>query len=309
MRIALLCATRRGLAVLKKLTDLVPDWDLAVFSFREEPGEPLFFEQIRECTLARKGSFFETRQLTAASLKPFWEDATVDLMLVVSWRFLIPMEVYKKPRLGAFVFHDSLLPAYRGFSPTVWSIINGEDHTGVTLFEIADGIDTGDIVDQERVEIASDETIASMVDRVTATYLRLLERNLPALIAGSAPRRKQDHSRSTYTCRRLPSDNQIDWHAPTKNIFDLVRAVGVPYAGAYTWLQGKKLTIWKAEMLPSQRNYIGRVPGRVVEVRPKTGAVVLTADGTILVTDVQLEGGAPVCAAEALNGLSLTLGR
>jgi methionyl-tRNA formyltransferase len=166
----------------------------------------------------------------------------------------------------------------------------------------------GDIIGQERVPIGSEETIATVMDRVTMAYLRLLEENLTSLLANSAPRRPQDHSGASYTCRRLPADNQIDWFAPTRNTFDLIRAVTVPYPGAYTWLNGKKLTIWKAALLAADRNYVGRVPGRVVEVRPGTGAVVLTKDGIILITEVQMEEGQRVCAAEILNSLSMTLG-
>jgi methionyl-tRNA formyltransferase len=297
------------LAVLKKLTELEPKCELTVFSFREEACEPPFFDEIRECTLARHGSFFEGRRVGSGLLNGFRADTAVDLMLVVSWRYLIPAQVYKRARLGAFVFHDSLLPAYRGFAPTVWAIVNGETHTGATLFEIAEGVDMGDIIGQECVPIGSEETITTVMDRVTMAYLRLLEQNLTALLANSAPRRPQDHSGASYTCRRLPADNQIDWFAPTRNTFNLIRAVTVPYPGAYTWLNGKKLTIWKATLLAADRNYVGRMPGRVVEVLPGTGAVVLTNDGIILITEVQVEESQRVCAAEILNSLSMTLGR
>src|SRR5690606_18388029 len=125
-----------------------------------------------------------------------------------------PSAIYERARLGAFVFHDSLLPAYRGFSPTVWAIINGEDNTGVTLFHMADDVDSGDIVAQQRVSIAPDETIADVLENVTQAYLSVLESYLPALMDGSAPRIPQEHEAATYTCKRLPEDNAIDWHAP-----------------------------------------------------------------------------------------------
>jgi methionyl-tRNA formyltransferase len=309
MKIVLLCATRRGLLVLKKLADLAPQAELVVFSFREEPWEPPFLDAIREQTLAAGGIFHEARQVGADKWKSFWESTPVDLMLAVSWRYLVPPQVYRKAKSGAFVFHDALLPAYRGFAPTVWAIANGEDHTGVTLFEIAEGVDEGGIVDQERVPIGPDETITIVIERVSEMYLRLLERNLPSLLDGTAPRRAQDHSRATFTCRRTPEDNAIDWRSSTLNIFNLIRAVTAPYSGAFTSLAGKKLTIWAAQRLSPRPDYVGRVPGRVVEIRSGVGAVVLTGDGALLLTQVQTEGGPVVCAAEILNSLSLTLGR
>jgi len=308
MRIALLCATRRGYRALEKLIACRPEVERVVFSFREEAWEPPFLDDIRRLTLESGGQFFEARQVGSHKLSSFWESTPVDLMLVVSWRTMIPPHVYRRPRLGAFVFHDSLLPEYRGFSPTVWAILNGEDHTGVTLFEIAEGVDSGDIVDQVRVPIGADDPIASVLERVTETYLALLERNLDRLLAGAAPRRPQDHARATYTCRRLPEDNRIDWSAPTVPVYNLVRAVSTPYPGAYTYLEGRRLRVWEVRRLPDAPCYVGRVAGRVVEVRRGEGSVVLTGDGALLLTRVQPEGGEAVCAADLLHSLGQTLG-
>ena len=309
MRIVLLCATRRGYLFLQKLVELLPRSDLIVFSFRETPWEPPFLDDIRELTLAKGGQFFEGRQVGSQRWSPFWESTAVDLMFAVSWRYMIPASIYHRPHLGAFVFHDSLLPEYRGFSPTVWAIINGEDHTGVTLFKIAEEVDAGDIVDQDRVPIGLDETIAVVIERVTQTYLDLLERNLDNLVSGTASRYPQDHSRATYTCKRLPEDNQIDWAMSSENIYNLIRAVSVPYPGAYTYLSGQKMRVWSARRVANARQYVGRIPGRIVEVRPGEGSVVLTGDGALLLTQVQMEGGEIVHAVDVLNSLVQTLGR
>lgn len=308
MRIVLLCATERGHRFLKKLAALAPDAELIVFSFREEPTEPPFLEDIRQATEALGGSFYEAKQVGADRWRDFWETTPVDLLLTVSWRYLIPRAVYERARLGAFVFHDSLLPAYRGFSPTVWAIVNGEDHTGVTLFHMADSVDSGDIVAQQRVGIAPDESIDAVLENVTQAYLSILKSYLPALMDGSAPRIPQDHEAATYTCKRLPEDNVIDWHAPTSRIYNLIRAVSAPYPGATTQLHGMCLHVWHAERLRDNKRYVGRVPGRVVEVVPGRGAVVLTGDGALLLTEVSLGSGPRQTADTILNRLSHTLG-
>jgi len=309
MHIVLLCATRRGYLFLKRLAELLPQSRLTVFSFREEPWEPPFLDDIRELTLVSGGQFFESKHVANQQWSSLWESTMVDLMFVVNWRYLIPSNVYLRPRLGTFVFHDSLLPEYRGFSPTVWAIINGEDHTGVTLFKIAEEVDAGDIVDQERVPIGPDDTIAVVIERVTQTYLDLLERNLDDLINGTVRLYPQDHSRATYTCKRIPEGNRIDWAASSESIYNLVRAVSVPYPGAYTYLSGRKMRVWSARRVTNVRRYVGRVPGRVIEVRPGEGAVVLTGDGALLLTQVQMEGDGIICAADVLNSLAQTLGR
>ncbi len=310
MHIILLCATQRGLRVLKTLLELLPpDSKLTVFSFAEDPWEPPFLDDIRAAAEAGGAAFYEARQVGSKHLAHFWETAAPDLMLMVSWRYLVPAHIFERPRRGAFIFHDSLLPAYRGFAPTIWAIINGENHTGVTLFRIADAVDSGEIVDQQQVPIGADETIAVVLARVTETYLQLLRKHFAALLAGTAPHTPQDHTKATFTCKRLPEDNRIDWTQPTQPIYNLIRAVTQPYPGAFTSLNGQKLFVWAAERLPDFPPYVGRVAGRVLQVQAGRGVVVLTGDGALLLTEVQLENQARQRADLVLNSIQLTLGR
>jgi methionyl-tRNA formyltransferase len=310
MHIVLACATLRGVAFARKLAELAPEARLTLFSFREEPHEPPYLETLRAFADETGAQFYEARQLGSARWREFWAQQPIDLMFLVSWRYLIPREVYQKPRLGTFVFHDSLLPRYRGFAPTVWAIINGEDHTGVTLFEIAEGMDAGDIVAQERIPIAPDDTIADVLPRVTACYLNLLELNLPLLLGGNAPRTRQDHSLATFTCKRLVEDNRIDWSLPTSTVYNLIRASVAPYPGALTSWRGKHVRIWGATRLPpNYPHYVGRIPGRVVEARPGQGVVVLTGDGALFITTAQIEDAPPATADQLFGSVTDTLGR
>jgi len=273
LRIVLACNTERGRRVLTALRRLAPDAGLEVFCGREEGGEPAFIENLRQGAEAAKARFQESTSLVSV------EDA--DLLLMVNWRRLVPMEVCRRMRLGAFVFHDSLLPEYRGFSPTVWAIANGEDHTGVTLLEAAAEADQGDIVDQARVPIGPEETIATVMERVTDSYLELLARNLPALLAGSAPRRPQDHSRATWAPKRTAEDNRIDWSQPAKKAFDLVRAVTRPYAGAFTDLGDGTVRVWAARLDPQASGE----PGRVLRSESARGLLVAAGEGGLWLTD------------------------
>jgi methionyl-tRNA formyltransferase len=307
MRIALLCATQRGYRFLKRLSALRPQDDIVVFSFREDPWEPPFIDDIRTFADSRGYLFIETKRTNSPLLADFWSNVELDLMLVVSWRYLIPPEIYQKPSSGTFVFHDSLLPEYRGFSPTVWAIINGSDHTGVTLFEIAVDVDSGDIIDQQRVEILEDDTIAEVMEKVTQVYLEILEHNLDRLLSCTAPRTPQDHSSATYTCKRYPEDNQIDWKDNSERIYNLIRAVSQPYTGAFTSLDQQRLYIWSAKRMTNLQ-YIGSIPGRVVKVIPQVGSVILTGDHPLLLTQVQLKNDDIRCAADVLNSINLTLG-
>lgn len=309
MRIALMCATQRGYLFLKKLLQLAPDTEIIVFSFREVAWEPPFVDDIRTLAESNGCQFIEARSVASKQLAEFWDSTPIDLLISVSWRYLIPRHIYERAKLGAFVFHDSLLPVYRGFAPTVWAIINGEDHSGVTLFEMAEEVDAGDIVAQRRVPIGEDETIADVMERVTQTYLDLLEENLPNLLTGNAPRTAQDHSLATFTCKWTPEDSEIDWAQSTERIYNLIRASTKPYPGAFTTFKGQKLTIWKAERVSDTRPYVSQVPGRVVEIYPGKGTMVLTGDGRIMLTEAQLGNGEVVCADAILKSVNDTLGR
>lgn len=303
MRIALLCATARGLQVLDRLIALAPDDDLVVCSFREEGGEPLFFDALRERAAAAGAHFYETRDVSR--LGDQWADG-VDLLLATNWRSLVPRAVFESVRRGAYVIHDSVLPAYRGFSPTVWAMVNREREVGATLFAMSEDMDAGDIVDQRRIPLSDEARIGSVIEQVTAAYLELLEKNLPALRTGAARLTAQDHSRATYTCRRLAEDNLIPWDAPTERIYALIRAVTRPYPGAFTWLRNRKLIVWDAQRV-DPKPYAGRIPGRIVQILPGSGTVVLTGNGALLLTEVQLEGDQPRRAPEILTGLGMTL--
>jgi len=303
-RIILLCATQRGVAFVRRIFALCPAAEYVVCSFPETPWEPPFLAAMKELVETAGHRLIVTRQVATADL---FRDGEGDLLFAVSWRYLVPEAVYSRLRRGAFVFHDSLLPKYRGFAPTVWAVINGERETGVTLFEMAEAVDSGRIVDQQAVPIGPEEYIGPVVGRVTEVYLQLLDRNLAPLLAGTAPLRAQDEAAATYTCKRSPADGRINWAAPAATIFNLIRASSAPYPGAFCQWEGKKLTVWTSDPPDTSRRYVGALPGRVVERVPGQGVRVLANDCALLVRQVQLEDGPVVPADQLLTGATHSL--
>lgn len=308
MNIVVLCATDRGYQFLKLLIQLAPNSKFTVFSFKETSHEPPFLDKIRKLSAEKECRFIETKIGRGKQWQEFWETAETDIMFVVSWRYLISPDIYSKPKLGTFVIHDSLLPIYRGFSPTPWAIINGEKQTGATLFEICDELDAGDIIAQKSIEIHQEDYISGVMERITQCYLDLLKENLSDLLHGKGKRIPQDHSLATFTCKRLPADNEIHWNWNTLRIHNLIRGVSKPYPGAFSFLNGKQIIIWSASLLDNPPNFIGSVPGRVVEFSKSGFAKVLTGDGVIQLNEIQIEGGEIVPAAAILNKLSQKLG-
>ena len=292
---------------MERIIALLPECELTVFSFREELWEPPFFEDIKSFVETRGHRFFEGKRVGDVRNAAVWDEKRFDLLFAVSWRFLVPASVFQRSVRGAYVLHDSLLPEYRGFSPTVWAIINGEDHTGVTLFEMAEAMDFGPVVAQKRVPIGETETIADVMERVTASYLSLLEDNLPALLAGTAIRKVQNEDHATYCCKRLPSDNKIVWSRSARDLHNLIRAVGRPYPGAYVEVNGKTVIVWSASLPVRQLRYRGAIPGRVIEVLPGKGVIVLTGDGCIMLEKVDVGEGRTMAATDVFNQVGMTL--
>ena len=210
-----------------------------------------------------------------------WDElGAIDVAFCVSWRYMIPPHIYNRPSRGTFVFHDSLLPKYRGFAPTVWSIVNGESSTGVTLMEIAEEVDAGDVVDQLKVPIGETDTIADVLENVTSAYLVTLERNIFGILDGSYNPVSQDHSLATYTVKRTEVDYRINWTKPARVIYDLIRGCTVPYPGAFTTVEGVKYRLWEANLYDT-RTFETHSPGRFVGdsvLQGKRGISILCGD-------------------------------
>ena len=155
-----------------------------------------------------------------------------DLILSLYYRNFIPEEIFSQAKLGAYNMHGSYLPTYRGRAPLNWSIINGESYCGVTLHTLEKKFDTGEIVEQEKVEFGPDEYVGDIQPRVSAAAVRVLEKALPSLLAGNPKTFKQDESKASYFGKRTPEDGRIDFTKTAREVFNLIRGVSKPFPGA-----------------------------------------------------------------------------
>jgi len=172
-----------------------------------------------------------------------------DLMLVLGWYFMIPRKVRDAVSLGCAGIHASLLPKYRGGAPITWAIINGETKTGISFFYIVDGVDKGNIIAQRELSIEDNDNCATVYEKVTQTSIKVLREYLPQIATGNAPSIVQDGSQATQFPMREPKDGEIDWSWSAKRIRDFIRAQTRPYPGAFTYIKGKKVIIWDADVL------------------------------------------------------------
>lgn len=308
MRTLFIGGTRRGFQTLSALLQAGANVT-GIFSLRQDDHETDRFEQPIQQLAAERGiPCYETKWLKdrdyAAILR---EQIKPDIAYIVGCRILIPPELYEIPACGMLAVHDSLLPEYSGFAPLNWSILNGEEHTGVTLFYLSEAMDSGDIVYQQPVPIGPDDTAAEVYERVCQATVDVVLAAYPLLASGTAPRITQDDAKRTFTCSRSPADGQIDWSKSTQAIYNQIRALGRPYPGAYTFLGLKKVTIWAARPMDAAPRYVGRIPGRIIgRVAPEVH--VLTGDGVLRLLEVQIDGDAPAPASTVFTSVRVTLG-
>ena len=168
-----------------------------------------------------------------------------DCFIVAGWYHMVP-KIWRDIA-PAYGLHASLLPEYSGGAPLVWALINGEDRTGITMFKMDKGVDSGPIVGQEIVNISSDETIATLYEKVEEAALILIAKYVPMLNNEEFILRKQDESKRTVWPQRNPDDGHIDCSMDVEYIDRFIRAQTKPYPGAFIKIGDAKLKIWKAE--------------------------------------------------------------
>ncbi len=169
-----------------------------------------------------------------------------DFSLVAGWHHMIPARARALFPRGCAGFHASLLPLYRGGAPLNWALLSGEAETGVSFFELSDGIDDGDLYAQDRFPIDPEDDVGALVEKSAASIIKMMDDCMPSIVAGTHVRYAQTGTPS-YCGQRKPEDSLINWHCSADEIITLIRASARPYPGAYTYLDGQKVVIWRAE--------------------------------------------------------------
>lgn len=217
-----------------------------------------------------------------------------DLLVVVGWTRLLGAELLSVPARGCVGFHASLLPRHRGRAPVNWAILRGETRTGNTMLFLDPGVDTGDIIDQRPVPIHSDDTCATVYERVAAAGAQMLAEHLPALLAGTAPRRSQRAADGDALPRRTPAMGVLDWNRPARAVHDWVRALTKPYPGAFSTLEGHRTMIWHTR--PPNGSEPDGPPGTILATGP-AGVRVAAGRGSVVVTSMSAPDQQPEAAA------------
>lgn len=213
-------------------------------------------------------------------------DWNPDLFLVAGWYHMIPRSW--RSIAPAYGLHASLLPDYSGGAPLVWALINGETETGITLFQMDDGVDSGPIVSQQAIPILKTDTIATLYQRAECAGLGLLLPFLSTIGREQVSLRPQFHPNRRIVPQRQPDDGQIDWRLTSIEIDRFVRAQTDPYPGAFSVIDKKRIGIFRVGRLHSKHQMGKKLPGQVAL---SNGAVLVeTGDGFLKIVEIEYLG-------------------
>ena len=223
-----------------------------------------------------------------------------DLIITCAYGQILPKEILDCPRLGCINVHASLLPKLRGGAPIHRAIMNGYKRTGITIMYMGIGMDDGDIITQEAIDIDINDTAETLHDKLSILGKDLLLKTLPSIIDGTCERTKQDSSLVTYGFNIKREDERIDFSKTKREIYNKVRGLN-SWPGAYCLYEGKILKVWKCREGETYRPDL--FDGQVTAIYPD-GFGVKVSNGEIIFTSVQPEGKKKMAASDFLNGIN-----
>ncbi|PPA72102.1 methionyl-tRNA formyltransferase [Jeotgalibacillus proteolyticus] len=225
------------------------------------------------------------------SLKP-------DLIVTAAFGQLLPAELLEAPPLGCINVHASLLPELRGGAPIHHAIIQGKKETGITIMYMAEKLDAGDIISQEKVEITDKDDVETLHSKLSETGAKLLSQTIPLLLDKTAVRIPQDHSKATFAWNIKREEERIDWEKSGEEIYNQIRGLN-PWPVAYTIYNGKPLKVYKAEKIEKRHDF---PPGVIIE-KTDQGPVISSGSGqSLLLTVLQPFGKKKMDASDFLRG-------
>jgi len=226
-----------------------------------------------------------------------------DLMVVTAYGRILTGPMLNLPPLGTINVHGSLLPRYRGAAPIQWAVLNGDTETGITIMQMDEGMDTGDILLPGRLTIEPDDTASTLAVKMADLGGRLLIEALELLKTENLPPRKQDDRLATPAPPLSKELSAIDWRKPAREISCQIRGLD-PWPMAHTTLEGKWLRLFAPRMIAGP---VREAPGTLCRA-DKTGLTVATGEEYLRLGEVQLEGGKRMSADAFLRGRPLAPG-
>lgn len=266
-------------------------------------GKKLTPPPVREAALKHNIPVFQPEKIKDEPFITAISNFSPDVIAVVAYGKILPKAILDIPPKGCINVHASILPKYRGAAPINWAIINGEKETGITTMLLDEGMDTGDMLLTEKVEIRDDDTASSLHDRLKYIGADLLIKTIKGIKSETIRPIPQDDSQATYAPMLKKEDGRIDWTMKAEEIKNLIRGLN-PWPGAYTRWDGKQIKIFKAEVEAG----VKEEPGTVINISTE-GIFAATGKGILLIKELQPENKNRMTASEFIKGYRIVKGQ
>lgn len=306
-RVALFIASEKGYEILLAAINL--DIDIGfIVGFQESNVSESFSNHIIECASNKAIHYIDWEHIKS-NLAENIINYNISHCIAAGWKYLLPKSINELLVHPLIIFHDSILPKYRGFCPTPTALLKGETKIGMTVLFASEQADKGPIIHQEEVEISDTCLIQEAIHIQCELYRKSLKKLRPMLYKKEIQSAPQDESKASYSIWRDPIDCNINWNKDAKSIFNLIRAVSKPYSGAYTFLDNKKIYIWNAQLCEDLEFEV-RYPGKIWRIDEEGKPEIVCGKGLIKLINVSYEDGINVIFKYTrkrlgqLNGLS-----
>jgi methionyl-tRNA formyltransferase len=277
-RVLFVGSKKIGLSCLKEMYNLSKDSLIGVVTINDEDDTRSEFKNIQK--FCKKNNI----PVSIAPSKQQSEDIILsykpDICFVIGWYWLISEKTLNKVPNGFLGIHNSLLPLYKGGSPLVWQLINGEEEVGVSMFTLTKGVDNGDLWFQQKVKINNIDNINDVLLKIESQTIKNFKLYYLDIIKGKKSPTPQPNITESYCAQRIPGDGLVDWKKSSIEISNFIRAQSKPYPGAYSFYKEQKLIFW--DVVLNKTTYYG-TPGQIVKISNKGIDIICGDNKTITV--------------------------
>lgn len=291
MRIILIGCVKSSEAFLKKLIEIKAD--VVGVITKENSKFNADFVDLSVVCKSQGIDYFYVKNINEKEAKEYLHQKNPDVILCLGWSQLLDEEILSIPAMGCVGFHPAELPHNRGRHPIIWALALGLERTASTLFLMDAAADTGNILSQEYVNIEYEDDAESLYGKVMQTAVLQLEKLLSEFESGTVKLVAQNVNMGNVWRKRGKADGQIDWRMSSRGIYNLVRGLTKPYAGAHFVYQNQDYKVWKTREIINDK-YKNIEPGKVLQVMTKNRFVVKTGENLIEVLmcdDIELKEG------------------
>ena len=284
---------------------------IAVYTQPDRPagrGRGMQASPVKEKALQHDIPVFQPVSLKDEQAQAELRALDADLMIVTAYGLLLPTAVLKTPRLGCINIHASLLPRWRGAAPIQRAILAGDKKTGITIMQMDEGLDTGDMLAVAECDINDDDTGSSLHDKLMMLGAKTLMTALPEIAAQTNDGVRQEEADSCYASKLTKAEASIDWSLPAVDIQRAIRAYNswpVAYCVYEKNNKSTSLRLWQAEVIVQDAASVDVAAGTVIAESAETGIDVVTGEQVLRIVQLQAEGKRKMSASDFLNANSL----